>query len=397
MDHNICNTILRCFQAGWSLYERYAQSTWKADSGHPPATVKSENTRVPPRKATRTAFFDLPLELRQTVYGYMLPSDRTINFPLHRQEEKTVFAVCATHKVLCEELEMWMYRECSASLNITPDVVMEDINELPMKLEWYRFQRIDIRISYYQGSGEGRAWDPWPSGTRLRQAVASLRHGHPSELPNLTICFVEDTTLNIGDSEWTEEIPEGRKSRWTGCCDEIDHDWSNYKEPAYEYSRPEHYRLKDSDSGSDSGEDEYVRDYRTETWVRTRSHTSEPLVARVLDHFVDLPPCRLASVRRLSYLDKDYRDGEHDYDPEARTFDDCYMTDLCNALEFWLEGRRDGIDIDPRRDDLYFNRTELERLAYRHYVGGWYCDGAQPQPWERYTETLGDGEEYVEV
>ena len=89
-------------------------------------------------------FLDLPLELRQAVYTYMLPRDRMISSPVNHYEERTLFATCAAHESLYDELEDWIYKHCGGRLFITPDAPMD----LPIGIEWHRFRNIDIIIEY---------------------------------------------------------------------------------------------------------------------------------------------------------------------------------------------------------------------------------------------------------
>jgi hypothetical protein len=78
---------------------------------------------------TRPAgFLDLPLELRQMIYGYILPADRVMNFPASEyrlKEEMTVSTVCAAAPEVKEELEELAFEECSAHIAVTPHKEME--------------------------------------------------------------------------------------------------------------------------------------------------------------------------------------------------------------------------------------------------------------------------------
>lgn len=71
-----------------------------------------ESATTAPR---RTGFLDLPVELRRIIYPYMLPSARTLHFPndqnrLDRLEQKEMFAVCAAHETISDEMEEEIYK-----------------------------------------------------------------------------------------------------------------------------------------------------------------------------------------------------------------------------------------------------------------------------------------------
>jgi hypothetical protein len=113
---------------------------------------------------------------------------------------------------------------------------------------------------------------------------------------------------------------------------------------------------------------------RKDTWLKTvKGHHGNAIATEILDHFLDLPPCKSAAVRPLSGLaDRCKRLPRHS--PEDRIFDGLYMDDLCCALDFWLNGKRDGIKLSAGLSKKY-GEPRLEQLAYRLDKGRLYCDG----------------------
>lgn len=120
-------------------------------------------------------------------------------------------------------------------------------------------------------------------------------------------------------------------------------------------------------------------DGHPDTWLRIGNEV--PIAAGILDYFTDLPPCKSAMVHPLSFLSKRrswtlYRK----HDPSRRIFDELYMEDLCRALELWLEGKREGVELPD--DSNEFWQPYLERLAYTAHKGDFYCDGGLVGTWE---------------
>ena len=71
--------------------------------------------------STTIDFGDIPLECRQLIYDYLLPSHRNIELPPGRPEEE-LFTACAALKSFSKEIEDWMYKNCRVvRLTIIPD------------------------------------------------------------------------------------------------------------------------------------------------------------------------------------------------------------------------------------------------------------------------------------
>ncbi|KAK3050811.1 hypothetical protein LTR09_007887 [Extremus antarcticus] len=296
------------------------------------------NTTTPRRP---TGFFDLPLELRAIIYSHVLPPDRTFTFPIRRPEEKTVIALCATHDVLYEETEPLIYKECGASLAITPDEELS-FDELPLGIKWDKFQRIDICI-------KARLDPDDLDNEGLKQAVTSLNYGCPRMLPDITIEFEEeDPGMGMGDWWWTESIPAGRTFCW------------HYREDNDEYKHPRYCAKHESYAPNCSDCDGGIEDDEEETWLRTVGPDAVPIVATVFDYLLKLPTCKSATLYMLSFLQEDRDRGAPRYHGGKRIFDHQYMDDLCRAMKLWLEGWRIGVDLPY---GTYFASTCVERLA----------------------------------
>ena len=309
-------------------------------------------------KTHTTGFLDLPLELRQMIYGHILPSDRTMNYPASQQrleEENTVLAVCDTIREIHEELEEMMYKKCGARITVTPHKKMD----IPLGIEFDRFQWINLTIDH---PNEGSRRERW-SG--MGEIIKRLGNGHREVLPDMTISFHEDeenasSTNNGGDAKWTEHVPMCHTYCW-----------------------------RDSDYGSESEEEDYDDDIayvgnHPDTWLRTEpSLMGMPTAAIILDDFLALRPCKSAVVHPLRGLQE--RDEEFPrHHPTERIFDKSYMEDLCAALERWLRGERDDVDMwfgissdgEPRLEQLAYLAWNTKELAYTKWCEGQlYCDG----------------------
>jgi uncharacterized protein YaeQ len=63
------------------------------------------------------------------------------------------------------------------------------------------------------------------------------------------------------------------------------------------------------------------------------------------------------------------------HDPEGRIFDKDYTKGLCAALEMWLKGERDGIEL-PVGISKY-GEPRLEQMAYQERKGRLYGDSGR--------------------
>ena len=316
-------------------------------------------------KKQPTGFLDLPLELRQMIYGHILPSDQVINFPASEQrleEETTVLAVCDAHPQIHEEVDEMIYKECDVHITVTPDKEMR----IPLGIEFNRFQRIKIKVDHYGNDRNG-----WAG---MIQLISRLTHGHPKVLPDITIMFHEDSEdapfrfCLLGDAKWTEELP----ARTTYCprTGEIDRHYTPRPYQGSEESEDEEFDFPDDHPVE--GHDEYG-----ESWLRRSDDYCEiPIAIQILEHFLSLPPCKSATVHPLSGL-SERRDCIPRRDRKARIFDRDYMEDMCSALGTWLKGDRDGIEmsrtVGQTCGESTLEQLAYQRHAYRKYVR-LYCD-----------------------
>jgi hypothetical protein len=279
----------------------------------------------------KTGFFDLPLELREAIYEEMLPTDRTLTYPTTRPEEKALFAFCESQETIYEEVEPLIYKNCSCRLEVTPDKEMD----IPVGIEFDRFQRIDIHIHHPED---------YSSRDGIRQIICALSYGRPDQLPPVSVVFDEDKD-EVADPVWTQEVPSN-----SAYCRSI-FDYESDCEPGDDHLR-----------GHSRGDDR-------DTWLRI--DRSAPLVADILDRFLSLPPCQSFFVEPLSGLQM-REPGLPRHDRERRIFDEEYMMDMMNALTLWMEGKRD-IELASTESD--YHEPRLERLAYEWYSEDYYCDG----------------------
>lgn len=321
------------------------------------------------------------------IYGYILPADRVMNFPASEkrwEEEKTVSAVCATTPEIKEELEELAFKECGAYITATP----HKETGLPPAMEWNRFQWITIEIDHYQDHSGQYRW------AGMRQTISSLSYGHAETLPDITIRFHEDeedhesSTVYGGDGRWTEDIPTRNTYRWHGPCDNSycgrsadctcgrSGYYSRYPDPFHEYLKGKYnHDFDEGDSDSDGFDsDDSDNDNSNDAWLKTTGDCyGNPIAIEILDHFLELPPCKSAFVHPLRGLE-DRRSHLRRHDPEGRIFDGQYYDDLCAALEFWLKGDRDGIEL-PAGISKDYGEPRLEQMAYQKRWGRFYCDG----------------------
>ena len=188
-------------------------------------------------------------------------------------------------------------------------------------------------------------------GIRTPQVAAS----HPHTLPAAkgARCFEPDPV-------WTEEVPP-RSAIYAP------------QPGVWDYIEPE------SDAGEHCCEVDYADSSTdpqgsTDTHLRTGGCNKKPIAAAYLDHFLELPRREWAYVEPLRLLNK-RRVGAPRHITRRRVFDDTYMTDICDALEFWLQGRRDDVELPTVSSDL--GELRVEQLAYQKYGKGMYCTGGE--------------------
>lgn len=297
-----------------------------------------------------TRLLDLPIEVRQIIYTELLPSDRAVHYPpshSRNARDRTALAVRAAHPVLHEEMEDWMYKHCTVVLTIVPDVPLG----LPEGIEWARFQAIKIQLDYMS-----RHCNLHDELVGLKQALISLLHGQPQRFPDLVVYFREDENPYRGApgchhedntyalTDWYEEMPAKPRGTWEDPWDDMS--W-----------------LNSDDEGSDTDQDDNdpmsgKRD-AVITCMKTSGFCREPMPVTVLEHFLQLPPCRSATVLPLEKLGCDnYPDIGH---MRPRCFDADYNLVIDCALELWLEGKRDGISLPQERDQ--YGRPVLEAAS----------------------------------
>lgn len=293
-------------------------------------------------KTRPTSFLELSLELRQMMYHYILPADRIIYFPESQQrleEEKTIYAVCAAAPEISEELVDLAFKERGAYILVSPDKEMG----LPPYIEWDQFQQITVKIDHYQGHSRRFSW------VGMKEIIASLRYGSPKILPDVTIRFHEDENC-LRDVKWTKHVPIHRKYRYYVDPNDSDFEdgpsWRRYEDGVNEL-------LEDN------------LDEKAHAWLRTTGDRyRNPIVVDILDHFLALPPCKSALVYPVGGLEKSMQYLPR-HDPKRRIFDQDYMNEICEELELWLKGDRDGIDLDNEGWD--HGLPNLEQIAWRKY------------------------------
>ena len=313
-------------------------------------------------KTRPTGFLDKPLELRQIIYGYILPADRTMTFPASEQrweEEKTVSSVCATTPHIKEELEELAFKECGAHIMVTPH---KEIG-LPPAMEWNRFKWISIEIDYIPDHSAKLDW------AGMREVICRLRYRRPEILPEITIRLREHASA-LGDPKWAQDMPARTTYCWRDPWDSDHEDSDCYTR----YQKPINEDLADREHDSDDSDNPDDSDDYDDTWLRTDDrYSGNPIAIEILDYFVVLPPCKSAVVRPLRGLDH-RRPYLPRHDPERRIFDGSYMEDLCVALGLWLKGDRDGIEF-PNGESEFYGEPRLEQIAYQERRGRLYCDG----------------------
>ena len=292
-----------------------------------------------------TGFSDLLLEIRQMIYGYILPEDRIMNYSssyLRRDGEKTVHAVCefaAVHGYgdIYYEMKDCIHKVCSVHLTNIPDKKVE----MPMGFQFDRFQRITIDIDSTQDSDYGR--------TGIGQLIAMSRCGYPKQLPDISIEFLDDYC-------WMQKVSYGSVYYWRDPYDERGESDCEEDDGLTRDIPPEHRQPEDK--------------WRTVKWLRHDPRSGNPHVVSILDSILALPPCNSATVDPIGGLRRNF--DVEPYDPWKRIFNQEFMDDLCGALEPWLEGERHGVDL-PKWPCSVSNATRLEQLAYQEHEGYQYC------------------------
>jgi hypothetical protein len=300
------------------------------------------------------------------VYDHLLPKYRSWYFPVQggcvdrqRAEQDSLVAVCAAHPRIKDELGDFVCGKCAVFIEVSP---AQEFGETPPIL-LCRFKRIEIDIYQFWQSSLGP--DGW---TGVRDLVGYLCEGNASSLPDITIKFNEWPWSYVdprcenewnGCPHWTEDVSDRVVCCYDGSQASLKRpkDLSELRTGPIEYdSDLESVYYSDTDSGcsamSEIEFEEYLMarppSHRIDTWSRMRADEfMTPVVMEILDHFIDLPPCKSGEVRALRGL-VPRRDGVPRRTPEYRIFDDLYMTDLFKALELWLHGDREGVKLLPK-------------------------------------------------
>lgn len=203
----------------------------------------------------------------------------------------------------------------------------------------------------------------------MKQLIESLSHGEPESLPDIKVIFFEDSLNNSHGIDYmgTQDISRHMTYRWHGTNSE--------------HCSPDHracytgYRDPLEGAMAAMGIQMAHRINPWHTWLRNAGDEyGTPIVVEILDHFLDLPRCKSFSVSlpyglelRQSYLPRD--------DPEKRIFDRMYAADLCAALELWMGGEREGMELpagisrhgEPRLEQLAYQKREVS-LSRNDYV-----------------------------
>jgi hypothetical protein len=300
-----------------------------------------------------TGFFDLPLEFRRMVYDYVLPEDRIVTFPTTQLVEEDMFNLCATHCLIHEEMMAWIYENCICYLNIVPELVVHR----PLAIEFHRFQTIRIKIQHSQNHCRGISLGG------IEQAIALLRYGEPTLLPNVTIQFEESNMYR--DPFWTQIVPFGSTFR------------RSVQGEGFAASNMDCFHWSDSrrDHVSENIETVDPTDVGSDTWLRVTPDSFGPIVVEILDHFLDLPPCRHFSIREMNGVE--YCGIRQRHNVKRRVFDYDYMTDILDTIRLWMTGERDGVELPKEENDWF--ETRLEQLAYTYKDGKFHCDGRRLQ------------------
>lgn len=258
----------------------------------------------------------------------------------------------------------YAYGQCSAVVEICPN---HEIEELPNGHQWQRFRSIEIIIQPYEVKSE------W-SG--MKHLIASLQAGSPILLPPISIIFGNGTGPGP-QNLWTQGVDERSYFRWWTSDVESARSEVNQRDKAWadridrgedmDEPFPERRKYRNMQGRRDATDDSRRRDI----WLRVDGYV--PVVTELLDFFLDLPPCKAAHVQPIEHLSRRQR-GVPRHHPKFRIFDDEYTIDICEALQYWLRGKRDGIELTRGRS--IFGEARLEVLAYERYYedGRLYCN-----------------------
>lgn len=135
-------------------------------------SLSSMHTHAMAGETHRTGFMDLPLELRQRIYSYVLP-----------REERNILSMCTINPDSGEAMDV-IYQECSVHITIQPERATDFLDGI----ELHRFRRITVLIDNY-ASGRLRCEG---NLTGISTFVKLLQTGRPENLPPITISFLED-------------------------------------------------------------------------------------------------------------------------------------------------------------------------------------------------------------
>lgn len=303
------------------------------------------------------------------IYTHILPPEQRFHCPLscpYTRYEKAAMAVWAAHPTLKQELKDWMYKTCAVVLTITPDKEMD----LPDGIEWHRFQSIEIKIDYVQQSDRRLA-----DFVGVEQIISSILRHQPSQLPALEIWFIDAYDPDRSKADVTHpDNPESDRSwyqlRWPGTSRRYILRQDMYAEESLDGIDSDDEDSDDEDSVDDNGKTRFVTCMQTTTGAPGPDlhGIPNPIATVILDPFLRLPPCASAGVFGLDALTRDRRAK-----PEHHCFDSHYWLEICEALENWLKGKREGICLPPRNDGD-FRVPVLEKLAHmpRDSAGGKY-------------------------
>jgi hypothetical protein len=316
-------------------------------------------------------FLDLPAELRLIVYAHLLPRNRSFTFDMcedrdvKKEEEslsmRTIISTCATHWRVNQELEHVVFTECKAILSVAPNEHMHT----PPIWQFNRFQRIHIYIEWYHFR---RLTSTWKG---MEDLVTQLHRGSPRELGDIEVSFMESHCLDTdwgGSPAWAEDRPKCSVVRYNNEEDDGPY-FARYKS------------VSNFDKHDTSCWDVRAGHHPSwdDTWLKVSgSHCDYPIVVEILEHLLDLPPCKSVIVRPLLGI-VPRRENLPRHHPQRRIFDDLYAKDLLRALELWLGGVRDGVKL-PKEVSKVTAEPRLEQLAYQWRDGRLYCDTGKIQP-----------------
>lgn len=313
---------------------------------------------APARK--ETGFADLPLELRQIIYDHLLPSDRKPCYPLWDFQERPEEAQAVLQPAFGQEMKEWMYEHCiQVELWIIPDVKDPLKRDLPDDIEWHRFKSLVIFIDYMRTYDPGRK-----SFAGVKQAAASLARHPATQFPPVEIHFAHSPCtccypISVA-RDWYDIALRGRSRRWPEPFYNLFREEDEGSESGYE---------PDEEVDSDDDGEEGIPYFAMKTIGPDRR---DPIATLILNHFLQLPPCKSISINGMYELDEDWR-----AEPSHWCFDVVYWLQIRKTLEKWLKGERQGLVVSPlteEEDDDGSKRPLLERMAYTLVGEGrwWY-------------------------